>query len=476
MSLSNANVKRSQAGSIRTRLTLFYSLTTFILLTVTASFLYGTTVHILYHANHQFLSHEIDILKNLLEKKPQNKLALEQEVIEVPHIETGSVYHYHIRILDAKNNILLQTPNTNTVLAKAEFFNQTASLPEKESAWWNAPNGDRYLLMQATSPFGKTKNILTIKVALNVSYQQQIINKYRSILIVTLLGIMLVAIFLGYFIASRAMRSLFRLTETTKQITASSLHQRINPKSWPTELHSLGMAFNQMLDRIETSFAHLAQFSADLAHELRTPVNNLMGETEIVLSRKSSITDYRQVLESNLEELNRISHIIENLLFIARAENPKMEIKKELLHVGDEIKLVREFYEALADEKKITTSQEGEGIVLANPVMFRRMLSNVLSNSLKYTRENGWIKFSITQNDDDTLSITLTDNGIGIADEHLSKIFNRFYRVDSARSQSPGGSGLGLAIVKSIVDLHHGHISITSVPEKGTTVVMVFPK
>src|SRR5205823_1333203 len=119
------------------------------------------------------------------------------------------------------------------------------------------------------------------------------------------------AIFLGYIIARKGMQSLFELTEVTKKITANSLHQQIDPKFWPKELKALGKAFNQMLERIEISFSHLTQFSADLAHELRTPVNNLMGQTEILFSRNCSIEEYQQVLGSNLEELHRISQIID---------------------------------------------------------------------------------------------------------------------------------------------------------------------
>lgn len=460
--------------SIKSRLTLFYGLATAVLLTFTALFLYFTTTHIMYQANQQFLSDEVDVLNNLLENKSDHLFALKQEVVEEPYTQTSSEYHYYIRIIDHQKNILLETPHFDTMLGGAEFFAQRAS-SEKESARWKSANGNPYILMQAIGGFGKAHEPVIIQVALDISYQQHIINKYSQLLVITLLIIMLIAILLGYLIASRGMSSLYGLTEATTNITATSLHQRIDPKSWPKELYKLGKAFNQMLERMETAFLHLTQFSGDLAHELRTPINNLMGETEIALSRAGSIDEYRQVLESNLEELQRVSKIIENLLFLARAENPKMEINKENVRVANEVQLISEFYQAMADEKEIRVSQEGDGVITVNAIMFRRALSNLLSNALKYTSQGGQVHFDIKENTEH-VEISVKDSGIGIAPEHLPKIFHRFYRVDSARARSAGGNGLGLAIVKSIIDLHHGTIAIASQIGEGSTVTVILPK
>ena len=466
--------KSISAGSIKARLTLFYSVTMALLMIVSISFLYFMTLHIMHNANQQFLSDEIDVLKNLLENKPDRLLALKQEIDEVPYTKTPSEYHYYIRIMDKKNNVLLETPHFNNLVRDAALFKQPAT-PKKISGWWYAPDGNPYILMQASGHFGKAKESVIIQVALDISCQQDIINKYTKLLIILLILILLTAVFLGFYVANKGMQSLYRLTEATTKITASSLHQRIDPKSWPKELNKLGMAFNQMLERLETAVLHLTQFAGDLAHELRTPVNNLMGETEIALAKAHSSEEYRQVLESNLEELQRIAHIIENLLFLARAENPKLALKKEIVHVADEITLICDFYQAVADEKEIRVTQEGDATLSVNPIMFRRALSNLLSNALKYTPQKGFIHFSVKKLNS-VIEIIITDNGIGIAAHHLANIFQRFYRVDSARARSDGGTGLGLAIVKSIVDLHHGIISIDSELGKGTTVRIILPK
>ncbi len=472
--MNNVDTHFAPTGSIKARLTLFYGLATALLLTVTALFLLFATLHIMHKANQQFLSDEIDVIKNLLANKYDHLFALKEEVVESPYTQTSSEYHFYIRIIDNKKNILLETPHFSSLLKNAELFNQPAS-DKKESVWWHDLNRNPYLLMQAMGSYGKTHEPVLIQAALDISYQQYIIAKFSKILFMILIVVMLVAILIGYFIASRGMRSLYRLTEATTNITATSLHQRIDPKSWPKELHKLGIAFNQMLERIETAVMHLTQFAGDLAHELRTPINNLMGETEIVLSQSATNMEYRQVLESNLEELQRIAHIIENLLFLARAENPKLALEKKWVNVDNEIALIVEFYQAIADEREIHISSEGKATLLVNSIMFRRALNNLLSNALKYTPKNGSIQFHI-QEKNAFVEINIKDNGIGIAPEHLPHIFNRFYRVDSARARSEGGIGLGLAIVKSIVDLHHGTIAIVSEPGKGSTIKLTLPK
>jgi two-component system heavy metal sensor histidine kinase CusS len=472
------NVKKffSTTRSITSRLTLFYAAATFILLSAIAIFLYFAMIGILYQNNSQFLSDEIDVIKYLLASDDRDRSALNHEVRDVPFVLAGSIHHYSIRVVDNENHTVMQTPGMREKMRDAGFFNKMSKTLGKRSQWWHSVNGDKYLLMESAVKLGtNSKDVWLIQAALDVSDQHAAIDLYRTRAITVLVLGELFAIFIGYLIARRGLRRLYELTDTTKTITATSLHQRIATKSWPKELRKLGLAFNQMLDRIEISFSHLTQFSDDLAHELRTPVNNLMGQTEITLTSQSLPEEYAQVLESNLEELQRISQIIENILFLARAENPQLDLKKVPLNVQDEISLVCEFYQAMADDKNIKVSHAGKAVMLANQVMFRRMISNILSNALKYTPADGKVDFFIKENEQ-SVEITLQDTGVGIPAAHLPKILNRFYRVDPARSEHTGSVGLGLAIVKSIVYLHEGTMLITSEPGQGTTILLEFPQ
>ncbi|MBV9575658.1 MAG: heavy metal sensor histidine kinase [Gammaproteobacteria bacterium] len=460
--------------SIRTRLTLFYSLAAFILLTIISLFLYWETINILYRADHQFLANEIETVQYLFDNKSANMSDLKKEVIEIPSKINNSIYHYFIRVMDAEGNTVIETPRMEKILPAKKAFIKSAHYLNNETYWWHTEHNTHYLLIQAPI-WLKTHQIGIIQIALDISYQHAIIND-RNFFIIAIILSAICALFLGFFISNRAMRSLYVLTKTAKEISVTSLNQRIEPKYWPNELRALGIAFNQMLDRIESSFIRLKQFSSDLAHELRTPVSNLIGQTEIALSHTQSIDDYKQLLESNLEELHRVSQLTENILFLSRAENPQMEIHKSLLALYNEVVSVSDYYQTIADEKNIHLTCEGNASLLANGIMIRRVISNLLSNALKYTPPEGYVHIQIQETPHQTVEIQIRDTGIGIPAEHLAKIFDRFYRVDAARSQCAGGAGLGLAIVKSIVDLHHGAITVTSNVDVGTTFLLTFPK
>ncbi|VVC77293.1 Sensor kinase CusS [Aquicella siphonis] len=472
MFLKNVKPYIRKKISIRTRLTLFYSLAAFIIMTVITLFLYWESVNVLYKADYQFLADEAESIQHILQNNKLNSNALAQAVIDVPAHHGNSIYRHYVRILDENNNTIIETPGSPKIPLVDPARNPPSAHHFKKSYRWYNTHDTSYLLVQTpvTLPKGKSGIML---ITLDISYQHAVISD-RKFLIIALLISTLCSLCLGFLAAQRGMRSLYTLTDTVKKITVTSLNQRTDPKSLPKELSALGVAFNQMLDRIESSFDRLKQFSSDLAHELRIPINNLIGETEITLSRAHSPEEYQQVLMSNLEEYHRISQLIENILFLSRAENPQMEIQKTSIYVQDEISIVCEYYEAMADEKNISVTCQGKAALRANSIMFRRMISNLLSNALKYTPDNGWIRFTITSQDN-RVKIILSDNGIGISQEHLPKLFDRFYRVDSARSQLSGGIGLGLAIVKSIVDLHQGVISISSMPDQGTVIQLVFP-
>lgn len=241
------------------------------------------------------------------------------------------------------------------------------------------------------------------------------------------------------------------------------------------ELIDLASAFNSMCDGLEISFNKLKQLSSDLAHELRTPINNLIGETELALSQTRNVEAYQKILISNLEESRRISQMVSGLLFLAKTENSQLIIEKKYFSADKLINSVCDFYSALAEEKLIRINCSGEGEVLADEVLFRRVINNLLSNAIKYTPENGEVKINISSSHKKKTVITLSDTGVGIAELDLPFIFNRFYRSDKARSQSSGGLGLGLAIVKSIIELHGASIKITAELGKGTVAELVFP-
>lgn len=425
-------------------------------------------VKILYNADYQFIADEIKIIQNILSSAPLNTTALMQEVTNIPNTLNSSVYHYYIRVFDSQGNIISETPGMREIIPKSNIFSN------RKNRWWHTDAGKDYLLMQSSVNLGEEKAAWISQIALDVSFQKSVIKEYRKKgLVVLFLGALL-SVVIGYLISRRGLSRLYELTHFTQKITAEALQQRINPCFWPKELNELATAYNQMLNRIADSISRLTAFSDDLAHELRIPITNLMGEMELALTQNYSVEDYQGLMASNLEELNRLYQIIENLLFLARAENLEHHLQKEELDLAREINIMCCYYQAIADEKSIQLSQEGTATASVNSAMFRRMIGNILSNALKYSPNNSRVHFTIVELANQTIQITLTDTGTGIAAKDLPNIFNRFYRAETTRIQP--GNGLGLTLVKSVVDLHHGSIKINSVINQGTVITINLPK
>jgi two-component system heavy metal sensor histidine kinase CusS len=237
---------------------------------------------------------------------------------------------------------------------------------------------------------------------------------------------------------------------------------------------SLASAFDRMLDRLQEAFEQLSQFSADVAHEFRTPINNLTGEAQVALSHERTIPEYKRVLHSALEEYTRLARMIDSMLFLAQAERAPAVLASVSLEASDELQAVRDFYHALAEEQGVELTCQGQTRVTADPMLLRRALSNLLSNALKYTPRGGRVTLRAAEGPGTTQTLSVIDSGVGIASEHLTKLGDRFYRADPSRSGSAGGAGLGLAIVRSIMTLHGGSLLIDSTVGQGTTASLVF--
>jgi two-component system heavy metal sensor histidine kinase CusS len=227
-----------------------------------------------------------------------------------------------------------------------------------------------------------------------------------------------------------------------------------------------------MLKRLEDSFARLSQFSADLAHELRTPIGNILGEAQVALTRDRAPGEYREVIASTIAECERLSGIVDNLLFVARVDAAREPIAWKQFDARAAVEKIAAFYQTIAEDRHVAINCSGEGEIHADPVLFQRAVSNLVDNALRFTPEGGTIQISIAGKDAQS-EVTVSDNGCGIAPEHLPRVFDRFYRADSSRSSD--GAGLGLALVRSIVELHGGSAAIESKIGQGTTVKLTFP-
>ena len=249
------------------------------------------------------------------------------------------------------------------------------------------------------------------------------------------------------------------IAQVAKGISATRLGDRLPHESVPAELVDLATSFNDMLGRLEDFFRRLSDFSSDLAHELRTPVSNLMTQTQVALSRPRSAEEYREILYSNLEEYDRLARMIADMLFLAKADHGLIVPNREDIDLAREVDELIGFYEALADEEGVRVSRTGAGSISRDRLMIRRAISNLLSNAIRHTPRNGAIKVGIRDLGKDGIRIAVENPGVALPREHLPRLFDRFYQVDSCRQRGGEGAGLGLAITKSIVEAHGGRIS-----------------
>ena len=298
-------------------------------------------------------------------------------------------------------------------------------------------------------------------VALDLSHHVHFLASVRNATWAGVVVAALAAALFGWFAAHRGLAPLRQVTETARKLSAGQLAERLAIDDAPLEVRDHIEAFNGMLARLEAAFQRLADYSADIAHELRTPISNLMTQTQVALSRPRTIDEYQDILASNLEEYERVARMVSDMLFLAKAE------ENTLAHAGESVSLALEadalidFYEALAEERQVRIVRQGQASVQGDRLMLRRALSNLISNALRHTSKEGQITIRI---DADAAGVRLDVCNVGdpIAAEQIERIFERFHRGSAQRESRGEGAGLGLAITRSIVQAHGGHITARS--------------
>ncbi|HEY4747386.1 MAG TPA: heavy metal sensor histidine kinase, partial [Steroidobacteraceae bacterium] len=326
----------------------------------------------------------------------------------------------------------------------------------------------------ASGASGEPQSVL-IALSYDRSLPKELLARYRKGLLETLVVSVLAAAALGIWAARLVLKRARRIAATAGRISAQALNERLSLDDTPEEFLESTLAFNHMLDRLEDSFKRLSEFSSDLAHDLRTPINNLLGEAQVALSRPREAAEYRAVLESAVEEYERLSRMLENMLFLARADNAQARAAPQWIDLREALGKILSYYELLAEERNIRLALEvraqkgGRPRAWADELMLNRAVGNLLSNALRHGRPDCTVTVKALARGDGSAEIEVANPGSGIAAEHLPRIFDRFYRPCSSREESAAGSGLGLAIVKSIAELHGGRVGVRSEPGLSTT-------
>ncbi|MGD1025274.1 MAG: heavy metal sensor histidine kinase [Candidatus Sulfotelmatobacter sp.] len=477
-------------GTLAFRLTAGYALAGLFLVFLATASLYLVLVSELEKSTDLFLADKEHVLRTMLRERPDDWDALREEI----ELESAARRYeqFYIRLLDEQSRPLLMTPGMADQLDLAQLASQTQSCPDRMIRM-KGRDGQPFRVTSASVPVGpQATQTDTIQIAVDVSQKEGLLARYRFWFWSILLATFAIFPLVGYQIARHGIRPVEEMATTARHISSTNLRERILPEGYPFELASLASTFNQMLDRLEESFERISRFSADIAHDLRTPVNNIRGEAEVALARARTADEYRDVVGSCLEEAVRLSDLIGDLLFLARAESPLTHLRRERVDVGELLSGVREYYEASAADGGVSlTTIVGNEPVIAelDRTLLQRAVGNLVSNALAHTPPGGTvvlgtgIDFSnkdfsnedFSTPDFSTIRIEVSDTGVGIPAEALPRVFDRFFRVDSSRSQGSGGTGLGLAIVQSIAVLHGGNVEISSQPGHGTRVTLQMP-
>jgi len=458
--------KRTKPAAIASQLVFLFTLAAAFLLSCGLGVFYWLVVRHAFEEDNAVLVDKVSALSADL--KAGGSKALGEELKSV---RTGERAVYWVRVVDSAGRIVTETPGMNRLLPPSIF----PRTPTSTSATRNPKNyriGGRLFSLITTIEEANGQPY-TIQAAQDRSTDDQFTKEFGALLAVVLAFGILASTVIAITVTKRGLRPLAEMTHSLERVGPTHFSERVPPARWPRELRPLAVAFDEMLDRLEDSFTRLSQFSADLAHELRTPIANILGEAQVALTRDRAPEEYREVIESTICECERLSGIVDNLLFLARAESADKQITATVFDGRAAIEKIAAYYQTVAEDRHVTITCSGQGDVHADPSLFRRAVSNLVDNALRFTPDNGKIQISVaTRNNRSEISVN--DTGCGIAAEHLPRVFDRFYRIDPSRSSY--GAGLGLALVRSITDLHGGSATLQSQIDRGTVAIISFPE
>ncbi len=324
--------------------------------------------------------------------------------------------------------------------------------------------------------FNQKKVYGVVQVGTSLEFVRESMRNLVVVFLVLVPSLLFAAALVGFFLAGKAFKPIREIARTTRHITVNNLDERITVPVARDDIGQLASTINGMLDRLFLSFQKTAQFTADASHELRTPLTIMQGELEIALRGERSVEEYIDTLGSSLEEVERMSKIVNDLLLLSKSDMGQEVICNDPVDLGVLVEGLLSHFKILAEAQQIDLSSSVAEVatVFGDQLKLRQLLVNLLTNAIRYTPEGGKVQLTL-KNIDSGVEIAIADTGIGIPEEDIPRIFDRFYRADKARSRQYGGSGLGLSIVKSIVNSHSGTIKVESVVGEGSVFTVTLP-
>jgi len=448
--------------SLTARISLLFAVSASLVLLTTGYFLTQVVDAHFKQGDRHELNGKLELIQNLF------KHAYSQTELDLlpQQLDDALVGHHGlaVAVADATGDIWFATPSADfphTLLRACQ--SQPAGCTTGTLQQW-MQSGISYRGMAISMATGNGKPY-TVAVALNIEHHILFMNTFRSVLALAIALAALATAGLGWMATRWGLSPLRQVTHMVAGISAERLANRLPATGLPKELKPLAAAFNAMLARLDDSFRRLSEFSSDIAHELRTPISNLMTQTQVALSSARSKDEYKEVLYSSLEEYERMAQMVGDMLYLAQTDNPLLKPGLEKVDLSHEIQDLFDYFEAWAEERAVSLTQTGSATVSGDRLMLQRALSNLISNAIRHTPKGRTVLVSLAMHMGQA-TVSVENPGIEIPAEHLPRLFDRFYRVDPSRQRNGDGAGLGLAIVKSIVDAHAGTITVASDDQK----------
>lgn len=459
---------------LRVRLTLWYGTALAVILIVFGSALYAVLARGLRDQVDRSLEETAAVAVRALEPHRIGPfLPFQDLAAEFPEL---AVLDKSFQIFSPAGKVTIQSPNLgrqDIPLSRTALEAALSGRMTYESARF--PGGSSYRLLSVPIVFnGALLNI--VQVGTSLRPVEEMLHRLLLVLLVSLPAALAVALWGGWFLAGHALRPVEAITLAARRIAAGDLTQRLTVAHSPDEIGRLAATFNDMIARLEASFRQVRQFSADASHELRTPLTVMKGETELALRRARPAEDYKLVLESNLEEIDRMAGIVDELLFLSRADLGEVRIESQPVRLDALVEDIHRQAAVLGQEQaiQVTVGTVAPVAVQGDELRLRELLLNLVDNAVKYSRPGGKVEIALAR-DGATARLSVADRGIGIPAEAQARIFDRFYRTDDARAHVPKGTGLGLSICKWIVEAHHGRIEVQSQVGEGSRFTVVLP-
>ena len=446
---------KSRPLSLTMRVVLFVAVTVIACLTLVATLINSSIKHHFFQQDSSELHVINQSIELVLTQHYKSNLKLKNELSNAVAGHHGVYY----QVNTAKGDLIFQSSERDfsdfVMSAKASTgFNRN-----NITSWQNDTHTYRALVSNLSTGQQQYK----ITTAIDMSFHLHFLNQFQQSLWAIMFGSAVLILLVAWFAIHQGLNPLRGLSQKMHDIQTNKMDVRLDEGQVPIELVNMVQSFNAMLDRLQGEFIRLSNFSSDIAHELRTPLTNIITQTQVGLSKKRQSEEYQELLFSNLEELERLTKMVNDMLWLAKSQNGLIKPAQDILSSHEEIEVLFEYFDALAEESSLILHKAGENISFyCDKLHFRQLLSNLLSNAIRYAPKGSSITVCSEITSAEKVCICVSNTGEKIPSAHLPYLFDRFYRSDKSRQRHSDGAGLGLAIVKALAEANGGNVKVCS--------------